>query len=280
MSSTVTVGQIANALGISPRGASKRATKECWKYNEVAVRGGRQRLYSVADLPTEIRDALARHQLMTRAGVPAVASVTLPAGTEAASTPAVTPLSEADLKSWQRKIMLARLALVREADRLSRTTPKMRAIEMIVEAGNAGKLPAELQRAAEAANAKRGDKTPLSATSLRRWIDDLHASGGQPIALAPGTVAARAASSAAVAGLFPGLLRPAVKAFGGWGCQGDGEEKPRRGPATPQNHSVSHLEDAGDRAGARPAWPASAAAAQGFRAARHFRSVAYRRLCH
>jgi putative transposase len=185
MTTTVTIGQIADALGIAKRSAERRANKLAWKYAEVTVSGGQQRLYPVSDLPSEVRDALARHQLMNRAGVPAVASSNLPVETEAVSTPAVTRLSEAELKSWQRKIMLARLTLVREADRLSRTTPKMRAIEMIVEAGNAGNLPAELQRAAEAANARRGDKTPLSVTSLRRWIDDLHASGGQPIALAP-----------------------------------------------------------------------------------------------
>lgn len=185
MSATVTIAEIAEALGISTRGAAKRAAKDNWSFNELAVRGGRQRLYTIADLPSEVRDALARHQLMNRAGLPAIAQEIRPEAVEEASELVPASRTEAELKSWQRRIMLARLTLVREVDRLSRTAPKMRAIAMIVEAGNAGTLPVDLQSATEAANAKQGHRTPLSVTSLRRWTDDLHAAGGQPIALAP-----------------------------------------------------------------------------------------------
>ncbi|MBI5782349.1 MAG: hypothetical protein HZA69_01245, partial [Gammaproteobacteria bacterium] len=57
-----TVKIIARALGVRVRWARRRATNEGWPFEEIAIRGGRQRLYPVATLPHEIHAALLRAQ--------------------------------------------------------------------------------------------------------------------------------------------------------------------------------------------------------------------------
>ncbi|MGQ0530553.1 MAG: hypothetical protein ACT4PG_12240, partial [Panacagrimonas sp.] len=56
---THTLAQIAEAMGITKHGAEVRAARESWPYTERPVRGGRQRLYALADLPGDVRRALA-----------------------------------------------------------------------------------------------------------------------------------------------------------------------------------------------------------------------------
>jgi putative transposase len=180
----VSIKRIAEALKITVRAARMRATAGGWSYLEIAVLGGRQRLYAPADLPAEIRDALVAHSLATR---PEPSTAVVQAEPIAAPVIRVDPAVQAlgDLKGWQADIMNARLVLVREVDRLSRLGGKMRAIETIVETGNAGRLASDLQSAVARANAKQGSRSPLSVTTLRRWVDDLHAAGGNPASLAP-----------------------------------------------------------------------------------------------
>jgi len=50
--------EIAEALRITKRSAERRANKENWRYTEVITRGGKQRLYSINALPSEIQSAL------------------------------------------------------------------------------------------------------------------------------------------------------------------------------------------------------------------------------
>ena len=173
--STVTIKQIATAISISERGVTKRAARESWPFAEVPVRGGRQRQYDVANLPADVRAALAKAALKTDSRLLAVV--------DKADVPA--PVQATDLKGWQTRIMDARLALVREVARVERLSGKMHAIRSVVEAGNAGTLAPELQAAAQVANAKRGEKALLSVTSLRRWYDEFSATNGNPTALAP-----------------------------------------------------------------------------------------------
>ena len=53
-----TMREIATALGVTKRGANIRALREGWPYREQRVRGGRRRLYPVASLPADVREAL------------------------------------------------------------------------------------------------------------------------------------------------------------------------------------------------------------------------------
>lgn len=55
---TYDVQRIAHALRITKRAAELRATREQWPFTEQSVRGGRRRLYALADLPDDVQRAL------------------------------------------------------------------------------------------------------------------------------------------------------------------------------------------------------------------------------
>lgn len=67
---TVTIKQVAEALGRDLSSVKRRAAKQQWLFREEAVRGGRRRLYPIASLPPEIRQALNE-----RAGIEAAQAV-------------------------------------------------------------------------------------------------------------------------------------------------------------------------------------------------------------
>ena len=50
---TATLVEIAQALGVTKQAVAQRATREAWPFDEVAIRGGRRRLYPLATLPAE-----------------------------------------------------------------------------------------------------------------------------------------------------------------------------------------------------------------------------------
>lgn len=52
---TVTIEQVAQAIGCQKRAAEIKAKREAWPYSEQAVRGGRKRFYELASLPPEIQ---------------------------------------------------------------------------------------------------------------------------------------------------------------------------------------------------------------------------------
>lgn len=58
--SDATLVEIAKVLGITKRSVERRAEKESWPFEEVPVRGGRQRLYPLATLPVAIADVVNR----------------------------------------------------------------------------------------------------------------------------------------------------------------------------------------------------------------------------
>lgn len=55
----VNITQVAKALGRDKSATSRRATRETWPFTERAVRGGRQRVYALRDLPADVQAALA-----------------------------------------------------------------------------------------------------------------------------------------------------------------------------------------------------------------------------
>ncbi|ODN71210.1 Mu transposase C-terminal domain-containing protein [Methylobrevis pamukkalensis] len=100
--------------------------------------------------------------------------------------PAPERLTDRDLKTWQRTTMLARVALIHEAERIARMGGGMlAAFAALVAAEKAGKLAPDTQRAAEQANARAGETRGLSVTSLRRWCKAYEGAGRNPLAVAP-----------------------------------------------------------------------------------------------
>ncbi len=60
MKQTFTVAEITKALSITKRSAERRAQHESWSFTEQAVRGGKQRIYKLVDLPPEVQAQLLR----------------------------------------------------------------------------------------------------------------------------------------------------------------------------------------------------------------------------
>ncbi|SON55777.1 hypothetical protein HDIA_2236 [Hartmannibacter diazotrophicus] len=183
----LTVVTIAKALSITPRAVHLRSNNEAWPYTETSVKGGRQRVYDPADLPAKVQDALRDHMLRT--GSPSAETRPQLRGETAEATTdlaiAAGNVDAGDLKGWQREIMLARLALLREAERIAAAGGLFNAFTTLSRAASDGTLPPALMRAASAANAKKGEGRTLSVTSLRRWHAAFEAAGRKPLALAP-----------------------------------------------------------------------------------------------
>ncbi|WP_075353246.1 Mu transposase C-terminal domain-containing protein [Desulfovibrio sp. DV] len=173
MQDTVTAKDIARALGISERAVQARAPKESWAFEDHKGRGrgGKRRLYPLASLPADVRQAIASAML---AGVPAPAVPAVP-------TKTVSPL--ASLTKHQRETALARLAFVREIDRLAVVVRKEKAIRQLVDAARDGSLPPRLAGLVAVANDRMADGRGLSRRRLYGWCS-LFAEGGEA-ALAP-----------------------------------------------------------------------------------------------
>ncbi len=58
-----TIAEIVEASGRARSGIFARAGREAWPFDETGVIGGKKRLYPLAHLPKDIRDAIARHAL-------------------------------------------------------------------------------------------------------------------------------------------------------------------------------------------------------------------------
>jgi len=71
---------LAEALDISKQGCLKRATKEVWPFEEQAALGGKKRLYPLATLPKQVREAVLAQRLhQAMAAIPAQVSAPCPA---------------------------------------------------------------------------------------------------------------------------------------------------------------------------------------------------------
>ncbi|AZC67402.1 DNA-binding protein [Pseudomonas chlororaphis] len=92
-------------------------------------------------------------------------------------------ISASQLTEDQRSVMTARLAFVREIERMSKTISQQRAIDTLVSLAKADQLSPYLkERVQRANNRKTGDRT-LSERTLKRWLSDYRQQG--EIGLAP-----------------------------------------------------------------------------------------------
>lgn len=104
---TVTIAEIADAIGLSKRGAELRAGREGWPFEIQRVVGGRQRLYQTGKLPEDVRVACAR---VAFAAVDAPLAIAVPAAPEPTSvTVSGAPAEQRD----------ARLAILAALDRFT-----------------------------------------------------------------------------------------------------------------------------------------------------------------
>ncbi len=167
--------ELAPMLGIDPRNVRERAKREAWQGRKRQARGGGSE-WLVASMPKATRDAIVAAQLAEQ-GV-------LPAPTAKAS-PVAGATSLAHLTEDRRATVLARLAFVREVERMTAVTGKESAIRHLVQASRTGSLGERLAQLIPVANAKygTGEARGLSRRRLYEWCA-LYAEGGE-LALAP-----------------------------------------------------------------------------------------------
>lgn len=194
--SSVSLDDIATALGLSRSQATRKANTDSWPFEiEVLSTGNRRRIYPVRSLPKDIRQAILDHLSQQAAGAPLPAPVT-PAGTLPGPTrPAGVPSTRVEivgdttqLTNNQRAIMDARCAVLAWVDQLAQVAGGITAARRQAEKlAKAGKLPDEIARLLPLANARSGKagKRSVCMRTLVYWDGLREAAGGQAAALAP-----------------------------------------------------------------------------------------------
>ena len=170
MSDRTDVKTIAVALGMGKRGCEIRASREAWLFEELAVRGGKKRLYQISSLPTPVREAILHHQIKNSSAT----AVALPASHNQTEVGIFIPPKSSDLMDWQRKIAAARCAIVNEVQRLAKAAGTEKAIQAVIALAINNELPEHLQRMVPIANARVGTSgtRTLSRTSIFRWMKE------------------------------------------------------------------------------------------------------------
>ncbi|MDA8085918.1 MAG: Mu transposase C-terminal domain-containing protein [Nitrospiraceae bacterium] len=83
---------------------------------------------------------------------------------------ALPPSAENMLQQWQRDVMSARLAVLKEIDRLKQAMTQTDAIDYFVSLVKRGQLPAALLKVVEKANHRKGTGRTVSPRTLYCWI--------------------------------------------------------------------------------------------------------------
>jgi len=174
----VNAQEIAKALAMTDRAIRMRADAEAWPFERSEGRG-RGKLFPLATLPKSVCDAIIAAQLAEQGAQPVQASAL------AKPSPVAGAASLAHMTEQCRATVLARLAFVREIERLSAITGKESAVRHLVQAAQAETLGERLAQLIPVANAKYGAGAGrgLSRRRLYEWCA-LYAEGGE-LALAP-----------------------------------------------------------------------------------------------
>jgi putative transposase len=139
------------------------------------MKSGKTKTFSPSDLPVDVREAVLSWELKTSAQ--AIVEPALP--------PAIkSPVDTSQLTTKQRNVMCARLAFVREIERLTASgMAKGIIMDNLVDASRKGALAPQLLPLVVVANDRSSGERGLSRRSLQRWCS-LFAQGGEG-ALAP-----------------------------------------------------------------------------------------------
>ena len=158
---SVTLVEIAEALGVVKRSVELRAKKESWPFEEIPVRGGRLRRYPLVTLPAPVREAVTLANLHR-------SMAALPAPSEAVIAELPSPRTEqAVLGHKQLDVERARdriLAFVREFP-----GSIARAIDHLNAERHAGRLSAPLTWAFDRAWDKPRADNRLSLKTYHNW---------------------------------------------------------------------------------------------------------------
>ena len=140
---------------------------------------GQQRLgskaieYAFSVLPTETQNALLLAQTDNAAPTPA---------STVASQQEEQRLGQQQLTDAQRQVMGARVAFVREIERMSKMVSQQRAIETLVAHAKGDDLKLYLKERVVLANDRKTETRTLSERTLKRWISDFKKHGERGLA--------------------------------------------------------------------------------------------------
>lgn len=130
--------------------------------------------YAFSSLPQVTQDALLEKSLSTETDNPDI----IQASTEAEREPA----RYQELNDDQLSVMSARIAFVREIERLVQVASQQKAIQTLVAAAMLGTLTPYLQSRVVRANDRKTATRTLSERSLKRWLGDFRKYGERGLA--------------------------------------------------------------------------------------------------
>lgn len=161
-----TLAEIAAAIQVNKSSAIRRSVKESWACEEVPVRGGRQKLFALTDLPKDIQKALTSHAI--NAVMPVIASEI------AAPIVAMATQPEALLTEKQRFERDARMGVRKAIERtmIEGSCSQETAMNTLLVSGRMGALDpvtANMLRLARDPRGRCGDGFP-SVRTLKRWL--------------------------------------------------------------------------------------------------------------
>ena len=154
------------------QGVKAKANTQRWEAQKRMGRGGGYE-YAFSVLPKETQNALLLAQADNAAPTPA--STVAPPQEE--QRPSQQQLTDA-----QRQVMGARVAFVREIERMSKMVSQQRAIETLVAHAQADDLTPYLKQRVVLANDRKTDTRTLSERTLKRWIADFRKHGERGLA--------------------------------------------------------------------------------------------------
>ncbi|BAV74148.1 transposase A [Pseudomonas chlororaphis subsp. aurantiaca] len=175
MRSWYSAQELAGLPGLpgTSRNVKAMALRECWE--------GQQRLgskaveYSFAMLPKETQAALIAASVASSAPTAPVEQHVISIGRDAKKV--------SHLNDSQSSVMTARLAIVREIERMSQVVSQNRAILTLIALAQSGDLSPYLAERVVLANDRKTEDRSLSERTLKRWLADFRAHG--EIGLAP-----------------------------------------------------------------------------------------------
>ena len=158
------------------RAIRDQAERENWPWQKRSGRGG-GREYALSALPFATQHHLTRQALVDAAPAPVVKSA---AGLPALRSTLQPAATTAQLKTWQRECMDARVAIMRLIERAAPAVGVNKAINTIVKAAAEGNLEEYA-----AANIRKGTARSLSYGGIIKWWSTWQIAEGNPLALAP-----------------------------------------------------------------------------------------------
>lgn len=175
MQSWYTAKELAGLTGMpkTTQGVRKTASRAGWKSQ--LRQGSKAHEFPFVQLPVDTQTALIAQSVATLQTSPSAntSQVLLERDTVFPSR----------LNEGQRSVMTARLAFVREIERLNHTISQQRAIETLVSLAKADQLSTYLTGLVERANNRKSGERSLSERTLKRWLADYRKKG--EIGLAP-----------------------------------------------------------------------------------------------